>query len=336
MSRLIGTLACLTVAIAIPSRGVQAQVEVLFPGATYAGDVLRGEGRFLDGAGRFNLNTATAISILTDTAMRQNFALEMQVRESSLRHRILLRREAERVGRAAAANRARLLESPSLSDVANGDALNILVREIAEKAGPSYSDLRALNVSVPGGTFVRAPLALASEGVVISRARMLARGEWPLLLREPGFDDSYSLYRRAVAEALDAVGRGVLRADSVDAVDAAVRSFTVRLDLIAPDRDKTDVIAAREFIRGLDVSSKCLRHPRAERILADMLNYGGTTVGELVDFMRRSRLLFSPAASDSERELYNALHPLLAEQFQSLREARGVAAPTQVAMSKPR
>lgn len=210
MLRYFGKLACLTAAVVLSSREAWAQTEVLFPGATFAGDVLRGEGRFLDGAGRFNLDTATAHSILTDTLMRQSYALEMQARESSLRHRDLVHRSIERAGRAVAASRTRRLENPNLSDVSNGDALNALVKELAEKAGPSYSDMLALNVPVPGGTFVRAPLSLPGEGLVISRARILARGEWPLILREPEFGDACSLYRRAVANAFDAVGRGNL------------------------------------------------------------------------------------------------------------------------------
>src|SRR4051794_37830942 len=58
--------------VALAAAEAPAQLIISGPGSTAQGDILRGEGTFLIGAGLFNRNTAVANSINTDTAIKLN------------------------------------------------------------------------------------------------------------------------------------------------------------------------------------------------------------------------------------------------------------------------
>src|SRR5262245_23442772 len=59
-----------------------AQLTIIGPGSTVQGDILRGEGIFLNGAGLYNYYTAGANAINTDTWMRLNEYLYQSNRQA--------------------------------------------------------------------------------------------------------------------------------------------------------------------------------------------------------------------------------------------------------------
>jgi hypothetical protein len=61
-----------------------------------------------------------------------------------------------------------------------------------------------------------------------------------------------------------------------------------------------------------------MRVPLVEAVIAEIETYPGTTVADLLDFMRRFNLRFSPAEAPSERQLYKALYGLLVRQRELL------------------
>ena len=58
--------------------------------------------------------------------------------------------------------------------------------------------------------------------------------------------------------------------------------------------------------------AKMLYSPKIEEILAELEDYGGTTLGELLAFMRAYNLRFAEANSFRQRRIYMKLYPLLA------------------------
>lgn len=294
------------------------QYLVLYPGSTVHGDWTRGEGVFYMGLGQFNLHTAMALSIDSDRLIREATVMNLAAEQAARNERSRLANQIKRAKRAQSETLARHVEAPTVLDVSSGDALNALVRKLADLGGASPSTLRAATVPVPGGTIEQAPLMLASKGVTISRSRLLDRGEWPILLRTGTFDLAFREYRQAVEQALERANQLALRVEDVARVDQSAQALKGRLEKVAPEANPADAREARAFLRHVEHAVAFLHIPQAETALSEMLTYGGTTVGDLVEFLTRSKLQFSPAVTPSEQRLYRVLHPLLARQWQTL------------------
>src|SRR5207248_7865335 len=54
-----------------------------------------------------------------------------------------------------------------------------------------------------------------------------------------------------------------------------------------------------------------------EKVIAELEDYQGTTLGDLLGFMQAFNLRFAPANSYQQRQIYLRLYPMLAEQANS-------------------
>ncbi|HEV3120815.1 MAG TPA: hypothetical protein VGY53_02880 [Isosphaeraceae bacterium] len=68
---------------------------------------------------------------------------------------------------------------------------------------------------------------------------------------------------------------------------------------------------ADDFAKSLAGLSGMLRNPALKQILADLETYKGTTVADLLAFMRVFNLRFGPAVSERQGDIYNSLVPML-------------------------
>ena len=69
--------------------------------------------------------------------------------------------------------------------------------------------------------------------------------------------------------------------------------------------------------------TKMLYSPTMDKVLSELEDYQGTTVGDLLGFMQAFNLRFGEAKSYSQRLIYQRLYPMLAEQANSLSPATG-------------
>ena len=60
--------------------------------------------------------------------------------------------------------------------------------------------------------------------------------------------------------------------------------------------------------------TKMLFSPAIEKVLAELEDYQGTTLGDLLSFMQAFNLRFAPANSYRQKQIYLKLYPMLAEQ----------------------
>ena len=74
----------LTLCVAFWCGKAAAQGDVLFPGSTLPGDILRGEGAMYKGAAVYHLNTAVARSLDSDTLMRGMNMSTNRIRSTSV------------------------------------------------------------------------------------------------------------------------------------------------------------------------------------------------------------------------------------------------------------
>ena len=73
--------------------------------------------------------------------------------------------------------------------------------------------------------------------------------------------------------------------------------------------------------------TKMLYSPNMEKIIAELEDYPGTTLGDLLAFMQAFNLRFAPANSFRQRQIYLKLYPMLADMANggSLGDVSGVA-----------
>jgi hypothetical protein len=79
-------------------------------------------------------------------------------------------------------------------------------------------------------------------------------------------------------------------------------------------QDAPDYVEAQNKIKAMAGLIKMLDSSKIEKILAELEDYQGTTLGDLLAFMQAFNLRFSPANSYKQRQIYQKLYPMLAAQ----------------------
>ena len=139
------------------------------------------------------------------------------------------------------------------------------------------------------------------------------KDQWPLALRVDDFKPEREGLRKAVQVALEEDKKGDLEPATVEAVQAAIDRFRLKFDRLVPPTSP-DYIPAHDTIKAMAGLTKMLYSPKVEEILAELEDYQGTTLGELLSFMQAFNLRFAPANSFRQRQIYLKLYPMLAEQ----------------------
>lgn len=298
-------------AVAVPC---QAQV---FPGSTVQGDILRGAGVYFEGLGFYNLNTAQARSINTDTDMRINeYWLILfrnrnrEIAQRNLAELELLKRMRDERGRT-------LLETPHAADVASGAALNALMDLMVD---PKFqrSAWSTARVNLEAEIAQSIPYLMPSQGMKLALPLLKTVEGWPVLLRDETFKVERRNYLSAMNTVLQQSQDGKLTTDAVEAVDRALGDLERAFRDHGSRADLTRFTMAQNFLIELRKSTAVLRLPFVDGLLGELERYPGTTMADLMDFMHRHKLRFHQASTPSERGLYRQLYELLARQREML------------------
>jgi hypothetical protein len=142
---------------------------------------------------------------------------------------------------------------------------------------------------------------------------MTMNEQWPLALRVEDFKPERESLRKAVQVALEEDKKGDLEPATVEAVQAAIDRFRLKFEKLVPTTSP-DYIPAHDTIKAMAGLTKMLYSPKVEEILAELEDYQGTTLGDLLSFMQAFNLRFAPANSFRQRQIYMKLYPMLAEQ----------------------
>ena len=113
--------------------------------------------------------------------------------------------------------------------------------------------------------------------------------------------------------ALEEDKKGELEPKTVEAVQAAIDRLRYKFTELVP-QTSPDYIPAHDTIKAMAGLAKMLYSPKIEEILAELEDYGGTTLGELLAFMHAYNLRFAAANSFRQRRIYQKLYPCLLEQ----------------------
>jgi hypothetical protein len=291
-------------------------------GSTPQGDILRGAGIYYDGLGRYNLNSAIGRSIDTDTMIRWNEYVYSSLKQMNREAAERLARERYRNKVNYEAIRQRIRDNPTRIDLMSGDALNFLLEEFSDpKVDPSA--MRLSNVPLPGPTIRMIPFQYGQLGGVISMRILTVRDGWPLPLRGDDFALEREAYGKAVDVVLEQDLKNKLTLEAVKAVQQAVQRIKDKAMRTVPETDRISYAQVQSFLKDLAKEAELLQTPLVGDVLAGIEKYPGTTVADLLAFMQRYNLRFSPAGSPAERELYQNLYPALIRQRRAMGMAMG-------------
>jgi hypothetical protein len=303
---------------------------------TVQGDIAAGLGYYAAGVGQYNLETAEAAAINSDTVGRWNEFMFLSQMEANRRERARMNRRMRRDASAGDAAAKRLRESPGADDIANGDALNAALDQLADPKVHT-SAVRLAKTPIRGELVRAIPFAHASDAVTISLDRLTGKDGWPPALRDDAFAPERAAYDAAVDKALKEDEEGQVSAATVAEVRAAASRLRNKLEKFPP-ADRARRVEAENYVKTLLGLSRMLARPEIDRVVGELEKIDNTTVGSLLGFMRTFNLRFGRATSPRERAAYEQLYPLLDAERDKLvkdEEAADAAAARAAAKAPP-
>jgi hypothetical protein len=277
---------------------------------TVGGDMARGLGIYNMGAGIYNEDTAVANSIDADTVMRWNQYMYLSQQEANRREYLRMARRQQRDSTSGDLIHKRLLENPTAEDIADGDALNVILDQITDPRIHS-SALRLATAPIKSDVVKTIPFENASEGITLSLNQLAAKDTWPPALQGENFAPEREAYQQAVAQAVKEDEDGQISARTLGEVRAAVSRIRAKLHANRPTEPR-QLVLAENYVKALAGMSRMLENPETEKVLAELSKVPNTTLGGLLGFMHTYNLRFAPTTTPQQRSVYEALYPLMA------------------------
>jgi hypothetical protein len=320
MTRRSITAGAFVFALAV-AHGTWAQAQWGYPGgfgdfgwggwgaSTAEGDVARGMGAFAAGAGFYNLNTAKAESIDTDTVIKwNNYIYESQKNANNLRLARMAQRQRNNINMRDQI-RQRLRDNPERADIHRGDAINVALDEINDPRVYGRH-LPASKVKVGGALIRNIPFQKASAAITVSIYQLVDGGP-PAALKKLEFEAELSAIKSLGQEL-----RRQIEADdnpdpeTIKKLLAAIGKAETQTAAVLPrnSRDRNEVDRYLKALHGL---IGMLQTPAINVILSGVENRPDATMAELLRFMNAFSLRFGVASTREQRQVYDSLYPKL-------------------------
>ncbi len=319
MSRSLRFAILMLLSVAFP--GLSAHAQYVYPqgyggwggwgGATTAGgDQARGMGVFAAGAGAYNRSTAEARAINSDTVMQWNQYMYLSQQERNKRYYEKLARDKQRLNTNRDAIYDRLRNNPDSSDIARGDALNVVLDELTD---PKIfaKVLKAADTPIPGDLVRNIPFQYASAAISVSMSELTKQGA-PPMLKKPVFDAERTQLR-ALADELRKQNEeyGQLNPETLEKMRELLRAAHDKL--LATQPKGTERNEAEKFIKSVFGLTRMLETPAIDVLMSGLKDRPETTLGHLLSFMNTFNLRFGPTETPQQRAVYTQLYPLLVD-----------------------
>ena len=270
---------------------------------------LQGAASFAMGAGMYNLNTAQAISIDTDTAMRFNEYMAAVSDESA--RRVAARNNSKYAKNKAAyeERRQELRANPSQRDIESGDALNLAVEDLSDPRLGSAT-IRAAKAPISAELIGAIPFVYASERVTLMLDDIRESIKWPEVFEHPRFADDKQTFDELVTRIRAEADKGDISEKTLR--DAKAFGQNLRAEVQAnPLPDPVDQKEANRFLTASSSVMALLAKPNIRPALLELRKVKDTTIGNLLGFMHVYNLRFGPAKTTQEKNAYQQLFPIL-------------------------
>ena len=334
----VKSLICLAGFFSVPAF---AQVRVVGPGSTVQGDVLRGEGVFLQGAGWYDLNEAKARSIDANTNIQLdrwnrivNEAYRQEYAAEKARQKASDKAKRDKQERQRAEHEMQLRTNPTPGDIQKGEALNALLLDLSDPKVKAMNWYTA-KVELPPDLTIRKLVfrfathpsdkgagELAKALISIGRLDKSIDGSgWPIFLRDPRLSAERLAYERAYRDVVDHCLAKSLTMDDAIKLRRSVDAVRVKANNALPN-DLGTRNSALQYVDDMKKATDIFHSTTidfAQEIIADTREHEAHTVAELRGFMRKYRLLFAPAGKQpGDGEVYERLYGLLRDQKDAL------------------
>ena len=281
-------------------------------GATAGGSQARGLGNLYAGRGALNEDNAVAGAINTNTALQWNNAIFQATQAGARRYNAHNRYEMAKVNRDRAAVEDRIRNHPEQRDITDGDALNLLLTELLSPQNLDRS-LTRIKTPIKSELIRDIPFEYASEDITLCLDQMTMDDQWPLALKVDALKPERAALKTAITRAMKADEDGSLDPELINTVQAALDALRAKFKQEVPP-SSPDYYPARDTLKAMGGLTRILHSPKLEQVLAELEDYQGTTLGDLLTFMQSFNLRFAPSNSFRQRAIYLKLYPLFAEQ----------------------
>ena len=190
---------------------------------------------FAAGVGQYNVNTAQARAINTQTTMQFN---EYLWESQQLRNQRYYREQSakrKRINESADAVYKRLKDNPETANIYSGDALNIALDQVTSPK-VYVEGMKQAQVAIPSALIRQIPFNNASEALTIKprgpdQSRQLAGGDHPESGLREGADRAFRL---AAAEARKEDDEGELEPATLKKLQGAVAALRAKVEATYP------------------------------------------------------------------------------------------------------
>ncbi len=328
MRRFLGRSMVLTAALAVGGVPAHAQYGRYGgwgrwggAGSTVQGSAAAGMGNFAAGAGSYNVQTAQARSINTQTAMQFNdymYAVNKQNAATNLARR---QQQQKNVNESADATYKRLHDNPDPHDIHTGDALNIVLTELVNPKVYTQVVQKA-TMPIDSQLVKNINFQHAANMILISLGDVSSRGVPDALATSPNFETDRQAIRAIVAKGRqEASSSNQVSPETLTNFRAAVQAAKDKADTLfaqgTRQRDEAD-----NFLKALLGLSRMLERPDIEEFLKGLNRYPTTTMGHLVTFMHSFNLRFGVAKTPEQEAAYDQIYPMLV-QLRDQAQAQG-------------
>ena len=278
-------------------------------GQTPEGAYAQGMGYYAQGLGSYNLNTAQARSINTDTFIRWNQYLYEAHLEAIRRHTALVNADAAKTKAAYNEYRKNLQDHPSPREVENGDALNAALDQLSDPS-ISSSSLKIATAPIVADIVKDIPFRNASEAVTIILSQLKERQKWPAALDGDRFADDKKVFEEIADKARKEDEEGEIAPETLKRAHDLVNSLQNKLADQPLDNVKASQDASR-FVKTLAGLVRMMEKPDIKETIDQLRMVKKTTLGNLIAFMHIYNLRFGAATTPHQRYIYDQLYPLL-------------------------
>ncbi len=332
MRRLPGLAALLAAILSFPVASAHAQYR--YPGgyggwggwggggSTVQGSVASGMGNYAAGAGAYNVETAQARAMNANTAMQWNdYMYQINQRNSANEMARLNRRQKETV-ETLDATAKRLRDNPSPRDIHTGDALNVVLTDLANpKVYTQF--VQKSTQPIPSALVKNIDFQFAANMILLSLDDVSARGVPDSLATNPAYEADRKAIRALVEKGKkEGESSNQVSIETLRNFRTAVKTLQDKVDAAEPGTRRRD--EADNFLKALYGLSKMLERPQVEQFLKGLERYPTTTLGYLITFMHSFNLRFGIAKTPEQEAAYDQLYPLLV-RLRDQSQGQGVA-----------
>jgi hypothetical protein len=263
-------------------------------GGTVQGSILRGMGYYLEGAGEYNLLSAQAGAINSQTWITLNEYLYKSELEAARRYQALNAQRKDKAKAGAQKHYLQLRDFPTTQDIHQGNAINLKVALLTD---PAYAETvyKALSVDLTPEFIDRLPLYKGAYGTTVTLAELRNGIKYPRSLAGEVYAEHRTTIDRARATLSEKNFQNVSSPDLTNEFRAATENLKAELK-------KNHELTGEnyEWVSRMDRLSKALASGGLGENLSPIASLTPRTLGGLLREMKNQGLRFGSAENAAE------------------------------------